>query len=100
MGTLTTENLLKHVSALGQRLAQGRVPPGRDDGPVMDDLRAVYRAIKQGDDPGEALWAFGTRHRLVEPNMVSLLAYAATVGLSAGSGWAVVDGDLVYQGIT
>lgn len=96
METLTTENLLKHVSALGQRLAQGHP----DDSPVMNDLRAIYRAIKQGDDPGQALRAFGTRHRLVEPNMVSLLAYAATTGLSAGGGWVVQDGDLVYRGIT
>ncbi len=96
METLTTENLLKHLVALGQRMAQGHP----DDGPVMNDLRAVYRDIQRGFDPGEALRAFGTRHRMVEPNMISLLAYAATVGLSAGGGWAIVDGDLVYQGIT
>lgn len=91
---ITRENLLKHLVIIGQRIASKS-----KDNEATEDFRYMYLAIRGGGDAGVELFKFFNRHKKVEPNMVSILTFAATTGLAPGSGWAVVDGDLIYMGI-
>lgn len=86
---------MKHLVIIGQRVASKS-----KSGEATEDFRDMYLAIKGGADAEVELSKFFNRHKTVEPNMVSILVFAVTTGLTPGSGWAIVDGDLVYLGIS